>query len=214
MLGKLGYFLAGMLVAFLLDPTSGDERRKQLNKRLAPLRQRLMAARRGDAEGAGLPAPMTEMVHHASDAASRLHDQIGSETSMVADKARTAAQHATQSVKEQAQKLKNQAPAPAEMETPVTPGDVAPTNQFDPIPEGDPDEAHPGETINDPTLVARIESELYRDDAIPKGKLNIDAVHGVVTVRGTVTGDIAGEVLERTRAVEGVREVVDKLHRD
>lgn len=62
--------------------------------------------------------------------------------------------------------------------------------------------------------MARVESELYRDDAIPKGKLNIDAVHGVVTFRGKVDDETADEILDRARAIEGVHEVVDMLQRD
>ncbi|MGH2411142.1 MAG: BON domain-containing protein [Chloroflexota bacterium] len=83
--------------------------------------------------------------------------------------------------------------------------EVTPKPGIDPIPEGDP---------NDPTLVARVESELFRDETLPNGKLNIDAVGGVVTLRGTVDGKgVAEDILERTRAIEGVTDVVDLLHR-
>lgn len=232
MVGKLGFFLMGVLAALLLDPRSGGKRRAALARRLAPLRQRLMAARSGTTESDSTAAPVTEMMRTASDVAGRAQDQIGAiaqrtrdqvggSPSEAAGKAADAVRQTTRLAHERAQVVAQQAAgtvpdqAPAQANAaPVTPQDVAPTGQFDPIPEGDPDEAHPGETINDPTLVARIESELYRDDAIPKGQLNIDAVHGVVTFRGTLKSDIADEVLERALEVEGVRDIVDLLQRD
>ncbi len=83
--------------------------------------------------------------------------------------------------------------------------DLAPRPVPDPIPEHDP---------NDPTLVARVESELFRDPALPKGALAIDAANGVVTLRGTVSAATATDLLERTGAIEGVARVVDLLKRD
>ncbi|HWE64614.1 MAG TPA: BON domain-containing protein [Chloroflexota bacterium] len=225
MAGKIGIFLAGMLVAFFLDPTSGGNRRAQANKRLAPLRQRLMAMRNGapedDAQASATP-PFPDLLHSAAAVARRVQDEVGDASEMVTSMQATVEQTAQQ-VRDTLATASSTAPysgtggqpAAQAAETPaVTPQALAPAGPADPIPEGDPDEKHPGETINDPTLVARIESELYRNEAIPKGRLIFDAVHGVVTVRGTVSADIAGEVLERTRAVEGVREVVDRLQRE
>ena len=92
---------------------------------------------------------------------------------------------------------------------PASPGrqggnaDLAPRQVEDPIPEG---------PINDPTLVARIESELFRDTTLPKGQINIDAANGVVTVRGTLEDQaLATDIVERIGAVEGVVEVVNLL---
>jgi BON domain len=83
--------------------------------------------------------------------------------------------------------------------------EVAPNPNFaDPIPEG---------KTNDPTLVSRVESELFEDGTLPKGTFNIDAVNGVVTLRGTVNDAVASNIVLRTRAIDGVTEVVDLLER-
>lgn len=83
--------------------------------------------------------------------------------------------------------------------------DLAPAPGIDPIPEGE---------TNDPTLVSRVESELFRDPNLPKGEITIDAANGVVTLRGTL-GDaaLADDVVERVRAVDGVERVDDLLQR-
>jgi len=66
---------------------------------------------------------------------------------------------------------------------------------------------------NDATLVQRVESRLFRDPAIPKGRLTINAEAGVVVLRGEVDRP------EEIRAVEaavlkmpGVRDVENLLH--
>ena len=66
---------------------------------------------------------------------------------------------------------------------------------------------------NDPDLVARVESEIFRDPEIPKGSLNINAYDGKIIVRGQV--EDAGQMrnIERAiRRVRGVREVENLLH--
>jgi len=83
--------------------------------------------------------------------------------------------------------------------------DLAPRPGIDPIPEGE---------TNDPTLVARVESELFRDAALPKGEINIDAANGVVTLRGTLDdAALADGIVNRVGAIDGVIRVVDLLHR-
>ena len=66
---------------------------------------------------------------------------------------------------------------------------------------------------NDATLQAKVESELFRDASIPKGRMNINVENGVVILRGV--GD-SPEQIERivaaTRAIAGVRDVHSLLH--
>jgi len=83
--------------------------------------------------------------------------------------------------------------------------DLAPKPGIDPIPEG---------ATNDPTLVSRVESELFRDPTLPKGEITIDAANGVVSLRGTLGNDaLADDIVERVQAIDGVERVVDLLQR-
>jgi BON domain len=50
---------------------------------------------------------------------------------------------------------------------------------------------------NDATLAQRVESELFRDPQIPKGRININAEAGVIVLRGEVDRP------EQIRAIEG-----------
>ena len=218
----IGWFLAGVLAAFLFDPAGGTARRAKLGewseptrRRVAGLRDRATSGDGGttqDAEGSqssanGTDAAPPQLLQSMSKVARRLQGQLDDG----AVQQREAAQSgATITLPENTPDAPDRDPA----NRTVTEESEAPAPIADPIPEGDPDARHPGETINDPTLVARVESELYRDQDVPKGKLNIDSVHGVVTIRGSVADEaLAASILERAHAVEGVRAVVDMLHR-
>ena len=66
---------------------------------------------------------------------------------------------------------------------------------------------------NDATLTARVESELFRDQAIPKGDLNINAENGIVIVRGELPDPAMREQLETAiRRIPGVWEVHNLTH--
>jgi len=77
---------------------------------------------------------------------------------------------------------------------------------------GDPALAMAVAYPDDATLVARVESELYRDPEVPKGRMNLDAASGVVTLRGEVEPAWVDEVAARVAAVEGVVRVENLLH--
>jgi BON domain len=64
----------------------------------------------------------------------------------------------------------------------------------------------------DATLVDRVESQLFRDDDVPKGDINVDAADGVVTLRGEVDAAMIEEIGVRAAAVEGVTRVENLLH--
>ena len=209
----IGWFLAGVLAAFLFDPASGTARRARLGEWSEPTRQRVAGLRDraasgddgtpqdGDGSQSSTDAAPPRLLQSMSKVARRLQGQLD-------DSAGQSGPTITlpQSTPD--------APDGDPAKRTVTQESEAPAPIADPIPEGDPDARHPGQTINDPTLVARVESELYRDQDIPKGKLNIDSVHGVVTIRGSVGDEaLAASILERAHAVEGVRAVVDMLHR-
>lgn len=65
---------------------------------------------------------------------------------------------------------------------------------------------------NDATLVQKVESEVFRDPAIPKGQINVNAENGVVFLRGELDSPALIEQIERaTRGVRGVRRVENLL---
>jgi osmotically-inducible protein OsmY len=66
---------------------------------------------------------------------------------------------------------------------------------------------------DDVTLARKVESEIFRDADAPKGRVNVDAVDGVVTLRGELDSEDQIQELENAaRKVEGVGEVQNLLH--
>ena len=73
--------------------------------------------------------------------------------------------------------------------------------------------AREAQTPSDVALADRVESELFRDPHIPKGDLNIDAVGGVVMVRGQIERpETIDEIEERVRRIPGVKDVRNLMH--
>jgi hypothetical protein len=66
---------------------------------------------------------------------------------------------------------------------------------------------------DDWTLKAKVESELFRDEHEVKGSINVNAQEGVVQLRGQVPSqDLIDALVERTRKIDGVRDVESLLH--
>ena len=69
------------------------------------------------------------------------------------------------------------------------------------------------ERLNDPALASKVESEVFRDDRIPKDKLSLNSEHGVVYLRGELPDqDTMDELVERARKVDGVKGVENLTH--
>jgi osmotically-inducible protein OsmY len=67
--------------------------------------------------------------------------------------------------------------------------------------------------LNDPALARKVESELFRDPDVPKGKINVQAHDGVVELRGEVPrSELIDELVNRTRQIPEVVEVENLLH--
>jgi BON domain len=67
--------------------------------------------------------------------------------------------------------------------------------------------------LNDPALAAKVESEIFRGDDVPKGSINVNAEHGVIYLRGEVSRpDQIEQLGQAARSVDGVREVKNLLH--
>jgi osmotically-inducible protein OsmY len=71
------------------------------------------------------------------------------------------------------------------------------------------------ERLNDPALVQKVESEVFRDEHIHhvKGHIDFNAEYGVIYIRGEVPDAATREDLTmRTRRVDGVRAVENLTH--
>lgn len=67
--------------------------------------------------------------------------------------------------------------------------------------------------LNDPALAAKVESEVFRDQQIPKDKLSLNAEDGVVYLRGEVPDqDTMDELVARARRVDGIKGVENLTH--
>ena len=66
---------------------------------------------------------------------------------------------------------------------------------------------------DDVTLARKVETQIFRDADVPKGKINVNAENGKVVLRGEVEDPSMIEDLEKAaRKVLGVREVENLLH--
>jgi osmotically-inducible protein OsmY len=66
---------------------------------------------------------------------------------------------------------------------------------------------------DDATLKAKVETELFRPEGAPKGKVNINAQNGIVQLRGELDShDLIDDLVHRARRIQGVREVENLLH--
>jgi osmotically-inducible protein OsmY len=67
--------------------------------------------------------------------------------------------------------------------------------------------------FDDNTLAQKVKSEIFRDDSLPKGDINVNSEFGVVFLRGQVESDEQISKLETaTREVDGVKDVRTLLH--
>ncbi len=71
----------------------------------------------------------------------------------------------------------------------------------------------PREVPDDVTLAHKVETVLFRDHSVPKGKISINAEEGAVFLRGEVDRpDLIRDLEARVRSIEGVRRVENLLH--
>jgi osmotically-inducible protein OsmY len=66
---------------------------------------------------------------------------------------------------------------------------------------------------DDATLIDKVESIVFRDPAVPKGQISLNAENGVVWLRGEVPEQsMIDTLVARVRGVHGVRGVESLLH--
>ena len=67
--------------------------------------------------------------------------------------------------------------------------------------------------FDDVTLARKVETEIFRDADVPKGQIDVNVQEGVVQLRGEVPNpDMLNDLVEKTRKVQGAREVENLLH--
>ena len=67
--------------------------------------------------------------------------------------------------------------------------------------------------VDDQTLKAKVESEVFRDIEAPKGDVNVNVEQGVVYLRGELDDQsLIQELEQRVRTVHGVNRVENLLH--
>jgi gas vesicle protein len=67
--------------------------------------------------------------------------------------------------------------------------------------------------FDDVTLPRKVETEIFRDADVPKGQIDVNVQEGVVQLRGEVPSeDMLQALVEKTRKVQGVRDVESLLH--
>jgi hypothetical protein len=68
---------------------------------------------------------------------------------------------------------------------------------------------------DDVTLAHRVETEVFRDPEVPKGRMNVNVENGVVVVRGSVDDEAMIATIERRiQRIPGVVGVRNLLHRN
>ncbi len=66
---------------------------------------------------------------------------------------------------------------------------------------------------DDVTLAHMVESELFRDEEVPKGQINVNAENGKIYLRGEVgEQEMIRDLEDRARSVQGVEDVENLLH--
>lgn len=74
-------------------------------------------------------------------------------------------------------------------------------------------QAGPKEQPDDVTLARQVESELFRDEDVPKGQINVNAENGKIVLRGEVgEAEMIRDLEDRARSVQGVNDVENLLH--
>jgi osmotically-inducible protein OsmY len=66
---------------------------------------------------------------------------------------------------------------------------------------------------DDVTLARKVETEIFRSADVPKGKINVNAVDGVVELRGEADRpEMINDLEDQVRKIPGVRDVRNMLH--
>ena len=80
-------------------------------------------------------------------------------------------------------------------------------------PKPDPQASSTPKDLDDVAVARKVESVIFRDPDVPKGKIDVNAADGVVWLRGEAkTPEMIKDLERQTRAIPEVREVENLLH--
>jgi BON domain len=66
---------------------------------------------------------------------------------------------------------------------------------------------------DDVTLARKVETEIFREPDVPKGKINVNAENGKIVLRGEVdSAEMIDELVSKASKVQGVQDVESLLH--
>jgi hypothetical protein len=66
---------------------------------------------------------------------------------------------------------------------------------------------------DDVTLARKVETEIFREPDVPKGKINVNAENGKIVLRGEVdSAEMIDELVSKASKVQGVHDVESLLH--
>jgi osmotically-inducible protein OsmY len=66
---------------------------------------------------------------------------------------------------------------------------------------------------DDVTLARKVETEIFRDADVPKGKINVNAENGKIVLRGEVdSAELIDDLVSKAGSVQGVQDVESLLH--
>jgi osmotically-inducible protein OsmY len=151
-----------------------------------------------------MPAGATDALHGATDRARDVAQRAATSASGATETARTVADRATSVASDAADTARAAADRATETASEALGRDTDASGEDAANLAGNPDDAR---------LTAKVESELYRDDDVPKGAININVEFGKVVLRGEVESrELIDDLVIRTRAIEGVNDVESLLH--
>jgi hypothetical protein len=66
---------------------------------------------------------------------------------------------------------------------------------------------------DDVTLARKVETEIFRDAEVPKGKINVNAEEGKIVLRGEADSpEMIDDLAKKAKSVQGVQDVENLLH--
>lgn len=203
-------FIGGAALMYLFDPERGERRRVLLTAQL----ERTVGAAQGNVETAAdqVEAKFNRAVDQASDTASEVRGQVKQAADSVQDSAKRAQGQVSQVVDQAADAVKSTA---QRAEDQVSNQASKVTGSASKAASGATAQATSAATgaaaaISNETLAARVRTEIGRSTRNP-GTIQVTADGGTVTLTGKILASEAQPLVQKIRAIDGVKSVEDRL---